>query len=413
MAITHGKIIADIRMLMGKGEDGIKWRWTDAGWGGDWGVFYERDRLKPFQWKTAYVSHGPCLTDVHYSGWYGAKKKVFMSASVHTSRTDDYSRTTTMLTYEFRASMHNFPKTSFFELGTTAEIYTPTVAWGDIEGLVEEIDLGQVPLGMYLSKEEMDGDGPWWFGFPGQNITDGRKWGKGWRACIIRNYKASFGGQIYDRPTFSLFNHGRSDRKANMKFMIQSPEGVKEFTDSDWISFEITVLSFPKDHNDYYGPNESFKSHLRVNPNSWKTVHREVVGNHISVTIDSGGDLVSNYPIVITVSNPDKECSLGEDEVHFTISGGIGAVPIKFIGLDSRDYMLYQQFYDGEVPLDQSVYKNDFWQTEFSFEYEMDEEMLGTYSLAYNLKLDAFLVSSWVLRKIDKNRNSSVQFTLD
>ncbi len=383
-------IITDVRMLMGKGDNNLKWRWTDAGWGGDWGVFYDPDKLQPFHWKTAHVSHGPCLTDARYAGWYGVNKKVFVSASVNTSRTDDYCRTNTKLKYVFRGYFNNIPRTSFFQLGSTWKINTPTIAWGNVDGLLGERHLADAKLkpGMYLYRQEMDGDGPWWFGFPGQILDDNRKWGKGWRACVIRNYKASFGGQIYDRPSFSLWS--QEGNKADLDFYLQSPEGVVAFNDGDWVSFEFVVLTFPKDQVAYYGPNENFKAHLEANPSSWKTVHREVAGNNVSVAIESGGDLLSNYPIEIAVTD--------EEAVHFTISGGIGAVPVKFSGLFSREHRLYQLLDGKEIPLDQTLHKNDFWQTEFTYDQVGGDGLQGRYDISFNLELDSFKESRWIFR---------------
>jgi hypothetical protein len=65
MALAR-RTICDIRMLMTAGKVSKKWRFTDAGWGGDWLSILGNDgqRKKPFCWKTAYNSYGPCLTDV-------------------------------------------------------------------------------------------------------------------------------------------------------------------------------------------------------------------------------------------------------------------------------------------------------------------------------------------------------------
>jgi hypothetical protein len=388
------RTITDIRMLMTKGLDDLKWRWSDAGWGGDWATFIvEGMRLLPFHWKCAYLSHGPCLTDVLYTGWYGEEKRVYMSANVNTSRTDDYCRTITRIKYEFRGDLPASSDISFFQLGTAGYISTPTIAWGNFEGLVEERQLGEFPSGIYLSKKQMEGDGPWWFGFPGQRQLDERKWGKGWRALVIRKCDARFGGQQYNNPSFSLCNQQRTadDHEANITFMIQPPEAINEFIDGDWISFDIAVLTFPKNATDYYGPNEDFINHLQANTDSWKTIHREVIGNAMSVLIHSGGEVTLNYPIIIAATN--------EDTVNFSIYGGIGAVPIKFTGLCSRNYLLYQQSDNDEVPLDQNVHTNDFWQAEFAYEHEYDEQLFGKYSLSFNIQLDSDLESTWILRK--------------
>ena len=386
------RTITDVRTLMTMGEDKLEWSWSDAGWGGDWGSFIMAGaRLLPFRWKCAYLSHGPCLTDVRYSGWYGEKREVYMKASVRTSRTDDYCRTLTSIKYEFRGDIPS-SNASFFELGTADYIRTPIVAWGNCDGLIEERRLEDVPVGVYLNRRQIEGSGPWWFGFPGQRQMNDRKWGKGWRGIVIRNFSASFGNQHYVNPFFSLSNQ-RPKGDANIKFRIQAPSTVKQFVKGDCISFDLEVLTFPPNSKSYYGPNESFREHLNLYPSSWRSIQREVVGNTFSIKMHHGtrSRVLLKCPIlIIGVAR--------EEDVIFTIKGGIGAMATQFCGLYSIDYVLYRQSSCGDIPMNQSVHKNDFWQSEFS--NRCAEE--GQYSLTFNIQVDFEKESTWTLRQIQK-----------
>ena len=60
------------------------------------------------------------------------------------------------------------------------------------------------------------------------------------------------------------------------------------------------------------------------------------------------------------------------------ITGGLGYVPITFMGLTAMDgYILH---YDGTT-LNQSVHGNDFWQTDY-------DPTTHTWSRTYNIKTD-------------------------
>ena len=82
-------------------------------------------------------------------------------------------------------------------------------------------------------------------------------------------------------------------------------------------------------------------------------IHREAVGNHRRVGVLQGS-LEHLYP--------DIRIRADGDRATFTLSGGLGFVPITFTGLSSsRSYTLRV---DGE-PVDQNVHGNDFWQTDY------------------------------------------------
>ena len=396
------RTITDIRMLMTKGVDNLSWRWSDAGWGGDWlKLFSKGARVSPFQWKCAYFSHGPCLTNVSYTGWYGEAKNVHMYANVKTPRADDYARTFTSLRYEFH---ENIPcsDASLFEVGTTEYICTPKITWGNAKGLVEERILWDLePGSLYLNQMQMEGPGPWWFGFPDQRQMNERKWGKGWRAVVIRSFEACFGGTKYCNPSFSIFNEGKSGNHPNVVFMMKSPKDVDGFSEGDWVSFEAEIVTFPRNASDYYGPNNHFRSHLESINESWKTIHREATGTH-DVRVE-GGELSSIYPLIIIASNTDR--------IKFTIKGGVGAVPIQICRLPSRHYVLFQvSFGEIEIPLDQAVHSNDFWQCEYTNEYYNIDNSLGWFDISFNILLDALSESStWVLRRKENSLEETVE----
>jgi len=396
--------ITDIRMLMTKGEDEKKWNWSDAGWGGDWlNIKDERGKrlLFPFGWKTAYMSHGPCLSEVYYDGWYSTDRSVGISANVKTLRTDDYARTFTTLSFTFNQT-EPASKASFFRLGGSADMKTPKIVLGNRDGLIAEYD---VPTNMkmgtfFLENKELSGKRPWFIGFPEQYLENDKSWGKGWRALIIREYNARFDAETYHNPSISLqVTRKNYVNGTNLSlFIVKNAKNTNQrmdrksekqklsslFARGDQVTLEVELITLPRKVEDYYGPNKAFQRHLEKKPKAWETIYREVVSNDLNVMIRHGGYLKKSYPVIIH--------SAGDNRIDFTIEGGLGAVPIRFDGLISKDYSLFRcnAGMEIELRLQQENFGNDFWQTEF-------DPLTGTYSQAYNVLLDEDSISQWTL----------------
>lgn len=382
--------ITDVRMLMTRnGPKGRMWSWTDGGWGGDWlGVHdAEGNKLAFTEMKTAYLAHGPCLTDVRYNGCYGPRREVHVGSTVRTLRTDDYVRTFHTLSYTFYQEL-SAGSGWLFKMGRTGHLVTPRIAYGNGAGLIAEqsIPPNRKPGELCVDKVTLSGEGPWWVAFPGAIHTDGRDWGTGSRALIIRSYRAQFDGKTYNGPTISMPVHDiQKDGRCDLDLLLVPPRGVTEFEPGDRVEMDLEWITLPRVADDYYGPNEAFRKHLAVNPRSWKTVYREAQGNNLNVTVD-GGVATHAYPIIIQASQP---------EISVNIRGGVGAVPIRFDGLETASgYVLYRDV-DGQlVPLNQSVHGNDYWQTVY-------DAGINTYQMSFNLPLDGMKSSKWLLKQIN------------
>ena len=375
-------IITDIRMLMARnGINGTKWSWTDAGWGGDWLMIRDRlqDKYYPKEMKTAYVSHGPCLTDVRHSGYYGMNRELSFTADIKTLRTDDYNRSFQRFEYEFEKDV-TADKIWLFKTGRTHHYATPRVAYGNAEGLIKELDVpATLKKGdVLLDNVQFEGPGPWWVAIPGGYHTNRKDWGTGYRAIIIRDFNAVISGSRYSVPAFNAPIHMPS----NIDLEIVPPSGIKEFKKGDSVQMDIEFITLPRVADDYYGPNEIFRKHLAENPSSWKSVQREVVGNSLDVKV-IGGKLLESYPVIVKANKP---------EVKVNIKGGVGYVPIRFEGIKGVDWRSLYQIVDGkELKLHQAVHGNDYWQSEY-------DAATDTYKLTYNLPLDGLPASEWVLK---------------
>ncbi|MDF7824629.1 hypothetical protein P4B35_11445 [Pontiellaceae bacterium B12227] len=380
-------VITDVRMLMTRnGLKGKKWSWTDGGWGGDWlNLMDERGQKHYFaELKTAYVSQGPCLTEVQYDGYYGSRREIDLKATVRTLRTDDYARTFQTFNYTFTKPV-SAKEGWLFKMGKTGKLVTPKIAYGNIGGLIKEhkvpsgLDKGEV----YLKQTELTGNGPWWVAFPGAHKVDGKDWGNGSRALVIRSYEATLGGVTYKTPTISFpVYRVESKGNINLDMIMTPPKGVTQFQPGDTVIFEAEWITLPREADDYYGPNESFRKHLAKYPRSWKSVFREALGNDLKVQT-AGGTVENNFPIIIKATR--------SDDIQVKIQGGVGVVPIHFEGLSSTDYDLFSVKGKDRIKFDQSVHGNDFWQTLY-------DPVSNTYSLTYNLPLDGLRTSGWVLK---------------
>lgn len=378
--------VTDVRMLMARtGAEGRKWGWTNAGWGGDWLKVEDEQgqRQHPSELKTAYLAHGPNLTDVRYHGHFGSQPAVDFTANVQTLRTDDYARTFQKLRYTFKKKVST-ENAWLFKMGRTSNYAHPHFAYGNAQGLVEALD---VPSDLQrgdslLQQSRIAGEAPFWVSFPGgrQTRSDGK--GNGYRALIIRDFRATLSSQVYTQPSISVpVYQSNSDGSKNLDLLLTAPAGVEYFLPGDQIEMDLEWITLHREADDYYGPNESYRQHLLEQPNSWKTSYREAIGNDLQIEV-KGGKLLNNYPIQIQAES---------SPITLKITGGIGYVPIRFSGLSDADGYSLVQIVDGKaIPLDQSVHGNDFWQTDY-------DAATQTYSHVYNLPLDQLEQSVWQL----------------
>ena len=442
MSLTD-RAVTDIRGLMFRnGVEGTKWGWTDAGHGADWlGVRDSSDRKLLFNdLKTAYLAHGPCLSDVRYDGYYGAERQVDLKAQIQTLRTDDTMRTFQNLEYGFLKPV-TAAKSFLYHLSSRA--ITPKVVYGNRAGVIADIDVpATAKTGDMLADQlSLPGEGPWWIAFPGATLGQEAQGGAtGCRALIVRSYEANFAGAEQQSPVISLIIEDKGEGKKGVACNLVAPKGVAEFKPGDRVRFEMELMTHPRIADDYYGDNQAFIKHLRENPRSWKTVYREATGNDLAVEV-SGGTLLKNYPIIIqadsrpgtfpghadgrgegrdTVPSYGEESELGSrpgtfpgqaeaqggtghgpvlrrgserlQTVTVDIKGGVGVVPIRFENLDSNDYALYEVKEGKEVLLDQSIHGNDYWQTDY-------DAASGRYSMTFNLPLDGKPTSKWLLKR--------------
>ena len=218
-----------------------------------------------------------------------------------------------------------------------------------------------------------------------QELHSDKKWGEGFRALVIRNYHASLNNVEYKNPCISLIGlQKRPSMKANLQLAITTPSGVDFFRKGDNISLEVELITLPRKSQDYYGPNQTFRTFMEENDGGWRVIHREANGNDLQTEI-IGGSLISNYPLRIKVTNDSR--------VEVKIAGGVGAVPVRFEGLSSTDYVLNEMKSKSEERFAPEVHGNDYWQTD----YNVKTLFCMTFNIPINTATST--ESTWVLQK--------------
>ncbi|RMD78406.1 MAG: hypothetical protein D6820_09995, partial [Lentisphaerae bacterium] len=380
-------MITDVRSpFIRNGRNGKKWQWSGGPWGGDWMRLNDGDgrKLPRTAFKSAYVSHGPCLTKVVYGGYYGNDHQVAFKAQVSILRTDDYARILQRFHYRFNKPVAT--KGSYlFMMGPSRNFLTPTIAWGHRDGLVEERKVpGNLAPGSFFRKQvTVSGPAPWWVAFPDGYLYQSRDWGNGTRALIIRSFQAHLGGRTITTPTlsFPVMLQKSEVGQVGCNLQIVVPPEIEYFRTGDSVEMELEWITLPRNADDYYGPNTTFLNFLRKHPHSWQLVWREARGNDLRISVQ-GGRCLHTYPVVVEVKEPETAVS---------IEGGVGAIPICFVGLKSATkFTLFQEKGGRRLPFDQAEHGNDFWQTDYDAKSQ-------SYRVTYNLPLDRLPYSKWIL----------------
>ena len=346
-----GCAVLDVRPVMVHAmNNGFRWRWTHNVGGGDFFLFLDPGgkRVFPKRMRTAYHSQGPCLTEVTYAGLIG--EGIEHSATVSLSRTDDVVRGTYRLRMDVKkpADLSRFV---VFQIGSDTYSYTGErrMALGNENGLLREWATQWGGNTYRTEPMECTERIPW----VSLHEAVPRKAKGAWanRGVVIRSWQARLGGR---KAAPWLAEHGVRARGNDTSTVdIVPPPGVARLEIGDFVEATFEHIVMPRFAADYYGPNEALRTALGQSQNTWRMIHREAVVNDRRVEIRTG-TLETLYPAIRV------EAAKGRAE--FTLSGGLGYVPITFSGLLSprgRALVL-----DGQR-LDQSTHGNDFWQTDY------------------------------------------------
>jgi hypothetical protein len=354
--------VLDVRPLMVRSMAADRpWNWTHNVGGGDFFRFFDTNgqRVPHARMRTAYQRYGPCLTEVTHAGRIG--EGIEHSATVSLARTDDIVRGTYQLRLDVTKPME-FSRFVILQIGADTYSYTGErkMAFGNETGLIRQWSTRWGGDTYRTERLQLTGRTPWISLHEAVSrrregaASSGRRRARGaWanRGIVIRSWQARLGG----KPAAPWFaEHGVKARGEDTSTAdILPPPDVARLEPGDFVQATVEHVIVPQYAADYYGPNEDLRAALDQSANTWRMIYREANGNDRRIQLKTGA-LESLYPSVcIRAVN---------DAAEFTLTGGLGYVPITFTGLNSpRGHLLVLD----DQPVDQSVHGNDFWQTDY------------------------------------------------
>ncbi len=358
--------ITDVRPAMVKATDEAPpWQWTGNVGGGDFLRFFTPagERAPHSSMRAIYHRPGPCLTEVTYHGNIG--DGIRHSTTVSLARTDDIVRGIYHIRMDVIKPM-DFSRFVVFQIG--ADTYNSSrerkMAIGNESGLAREWDTRWGGNTYRTQPVECTGRIPWVSLHDGELGANDHHGPPANRGIVIRSWKARLGGK--DASPW-MAERGLTRHQTDSSTLdIVPPPGVTRLEPGDFIEATLEHIVMPKFAKDYYGPSAALRTALTKDENTWRMIHREVVGNDYTVTMKAG---------TLERLHPDVRVRTEKDTATFDLTGGIGCVPVTFTGLASpRNSTLTV---DG-APCNQSVHGNDFWQTDY-------DPVTRTWSRTYNL----------------------------
>jgi hypothetical protein len=358
--------ITDVRpaMVKAKPED-PSWNWTGNVGGGDFLRFFNPagERVPHSGMRAIHHHSGPCLSEVTYTGNIG--DGIRHSTAVSLARSDDLVRGV----YQIRMDVHkamDFSRFVIFQIGADTYNFSRErkMAVGNETGLSREWNTRWG--GNTYRTQPFEGTGriPWASLHDSEYVTQETNGPPANRGVVIRSWKARLGGKPAS-PWMAERGLARFENESSTLDIIPPP-GLARLEAGDFIEATVEHIVMPKFAKHYYGPNDSLRSALAKDENTWRMIHREAVGGDRQVTMKTG-TLERVYP--------DVRMKAENGQATMELTGGIGCVPITVTGLtSSRGFTLTL---DG-VPLDQSIHGNDFWQADYDC-------VSGTWSRTYNI----------------------------
>ncbi|MCX6358473.1 MAG: LamG domain-containing protein [Armatimonadetes bacterium] len=370
-------LICDVRPLLVASRFAgkpVRWTWTGNVGGGDLVRWFDArgKRRFPDRMNTVVRRIGPNLTEVTYAGGFG-QGAIRHSVTVSLHRTDDLVRGVYRLSMRVLRPVE-FSRLVLFQIGADTYSYTGErrMAVGNASGLAREWETRwggdtyrtrPVPLKGPAAWVAMQGCAP---------RSDGADWlALANRGLVVRSWKARLGGRPAE-PWFA--EHGARVGGADTSTAdILPPPGVARLLPGDGVEAVFEHVIVPQRAEDYYGPNAAFRAALERDQDTWRIIRREAAGNALTAKA-TVGRIASAWPL--------KVAAIG-DRARFSVTGGLGYVPITFTGLTGfRDPVLEVREPGGPWKrVDQTLHGKDYWQADFDAEAR-------TWEITYTIPLD-------------------------
>ena len=373
-----GAPVLDFRPLLVKAPTGKKWDWTGNLGGADFFNYTKIDGIRGWhsRIRTQYKRYSPNFTEVTYAGTMDDNSMDFeYTASV--GRSDDIARGI------YKIKLNVLKDTDFkdfvaiqFAAADYHHVKSKVLAWGNETGLKMQWNSTETKIPQYITVKAPAQGKVIWFSFTDSEFTTRQddRFKTANRGFVIRNWKARINGKENVLPWFAEYytaggNYGDPSGIIN----ITPPAGCSSFQAGDYIEAIVEFIIIPSKADDYYGTNKNFANALAKKANTWEMVYREAIGNDLKVVISTGGKVMNYYPIEIESKS---------NTVLFSVIGGRGYVPLTITNVNSySNPALFQKVNGNWQKINQAVYGNDYWQTEYN-------AVNGKCDITYNVNLD-------------------------
>lgn len=367
-------VVCDVRPMFFNEPTGSWWA-SNVG-GADFLAYYDKSdkKLMVSQPKVYHDKQCNCLADIEHV-WMSEDGKARQSVRARSFANTDMLRSIYNIRLDVLEDIE-FNNLSVFTWG--APNYNAcqprSLAWGTLDGLseVRELDYsseGYQSPGIVASKP-----GTWVAlyndvaGIGGPEVNGGAN-----RGLVIRSCRGRVHGEPVSAVALDVRRLKGHLHPIQMLLEVNPPGADGSLKAGDYLEAEIEILAYHKAAEPYIGPNPTMKHLLEQYGDSWQIAYWDAVHNNIRITANKG-TVLGTYPVIIEL---DKN-----REAEFTLTGGMGYVPIEIRGfVDYTDIALQQQVDGKWVTIDQSVHGKDFWQTQY-------DPATRTYAGIFNVPMD-------------------------
>ena len=335
-----------------------------------------RDEHRMGRLRTRYRATGPNLTDVSYAG-ITRDGRIEGRVTTQLGRTDDLVRVYYHLEYEFLEDVE-YQRIAFFQMA--ADRYGDNgftrYAYGNADEVVFDQDIPVHGTNGYESDAvrgiPLEGTDPWAMLY--HNVRDDGNLPEYLAdiGFVVRDYEAVIGGETVTTPHINIrrtLNGGWSQ----MAFELGIPDDPADRLIPAGSTFRATVeyLVPPSVKARYYGPSDYLQALPAESYRTTAMMMELATGNHLEVQMETG-TLTRTHPVEI-------ESAPGSTAAQFTITGGLGFLPITVHGLPAHDtWRLEILTNDVWTDLDQAVHGNDYWQA-------VHDPITQSWSLTWNV----------------------------
>ena len=359
-------IINDVRPFLVTAPTGgnNQFNWSGNVGGADFLNYREKFDEKIVNHRVSYKSQGPNVTDVLYSG-VTSDNKIKTNININLGRTDDIVRNFYTIEYTFLEDV-TYTRLSLFKMG--ADNYNDNsfvnYCYGDIEGLIatdQDCMLADVGyLGDPIDATHSD------FFFGVYNSSDADEYGD--PMMCVRAFNAKLNGKTYDKPAYQFFETNNNASQVSCELTVPTAAG-KTIKRGSKISLTVEYSVLPNNMSTYYGSSDYILATTEL-MGKGEAMYQQAFAGEVTVNA-SKGKVRSHNPVIIECEN---------DECEFTLTGGLGYVPLLIDNVsDFKGYSLEQKVNDEWVKVDQSVIGNDYYQVVYNAK-------TGKYQFAYNVK---------------------------